>query len=266
MAISTRNTDVSPYIGKLSRSQLVSKKGTYKRKYPDAAPAATDAALTKTVKVGGAKNGGTRTVPITKAPAFYPSEDVKQKKISRKTLRPTKLRSTITPGTVLILLAGRFRGKRVVCLKQLEGSGLLLITGPYKVNGVPLRRVNQAYVIATSTKIDISALTVRSHQPFVSSCRSPRCFFGASHAFWPDLSHELRLMLILSPFHATRSMPSSTMPTSPRTSLHPEMEPKPSSSRLPDQHEFLSPSLLPELPTRSPSTRSSLLPLLPLPT
>lgn len=37
---------------------------------------------------------------------------------------------------------------------------MLVNAGPFKVNGVPLRRVNQPYVVATSTKVDISGVNV----------------------------------------------------------------------------------------------------------
>ncbi|CCF59811.1 hypothetical protein KAFR_0I00300 [Kazachstania africana CBS 2517] len=94
-----------------------------------------------------------------KAPKWYPSEDVAAPKKTRKASRPQKLRASLVPGTVLILLAGRFRGKRVVYLKHLEDN-TLLVSGPFKVNGVPLRRVNARYVIATSTKVSVEGVNV----------------------------------------------------------------------------------------------------------
>lgn len=67
---------------------------------------------------------------VKKEGKWYPTEDVKAP--AKRAFKPAaaKLRSNIVPGTVLILLAGRFKGKRVVFLKQLE-SGLLLVSGMF---------------------------------------------------------------------------------------------------------------------------------------
>lgn len=67
--------------------------------------------------------------PPAKAPKWYAGDDVKPKPPAQKH-NPTKLRASIKPGTILILLSGRFRGKRVVFLKQLP-SGTLLVTGEF---------------------------------------------------------------------------------------------------------------------------------------
>lgn len=87
---------------------------------------------------------------------WYPADDEKDNFKRHKPKAP-KLRKSIEPGQVLILLSGRFRGKRVVFLKQLK-SGLLAVTGPFKVNGVPIKRVNQVYTISTSTKVDLKGV------------------------------------------------------------------------------------------------------------
>ncbi|PHU30926.1 60S ribosomal protein L6 [Capsicum chinense] len=68
---------------------------------------------------------------IVKLPKFYPADDVAKPLINKHKQKLTKLRVSITPGTVLIILAGRFKGRRVVFLKQLVGSGLLLIDDKY---------------------------------------------------------------------------------------------------------------------------------------
>merc|ERR1712032_1111652 len=118
-----------------------------------------------------------------KSPRFYAPEDVKAPLAKKATNEPTKLRPSITPGTVLILLAGHFKGQRVVFLKQLD-SGLLLITGPYSINGVPLRRVPQSYVISTQTKIDISGVAIPAEvndemfkKPKVAKKKNDETFF-----------------------------------------------------------------------------------------
>jgi len=87
---------------------------------------------------------------------WYPTEDTKKEK-NQEHNNPTKLRGGIVPGQILILLAGKNQGKRVVFLKQLN-SGLILVTGPYKLNGVPLKRIPQAYTIPTSTKVDVAGV------------------------------------------------------------------------------------------------------------
>lgn len=150
---STRNKELIRGIGRFSKSKMYHKRGLWAIKKHNGGVFPQHAKPTAEPQAEEEKK---------KAPKFYPAEDVPKPLINKRRAKPTKLRASITPGTILIILTGHFKGKRVVFLKQLE-SGLLLVTGPFRVNGVPTRRVNQVYVIATSTKIDISSVDVSKY-------------------------------------------------------------------------------------------------------
>ncbi|CAB0041390.1 unnamed protein product [Trichogramma brassicae] len=142
-----RNYDLGNGINRFSRARMFHKKVVEKKP------------VTVEKQIGGEKNGQTRTVLLKKRRSSYPTADLIKKRPSKKCFSQhvRHLRASIVPGTILILLAGPHKGKRVVFMKQLK-SGLLLVNGPFLINGCPLRRIHQNYVIATSTKIDMSGV------------------------------------------------------------------------------------------------------------
>jgi len=159
-----RNYGLESGVVRFGKSKTYHKKAIYKfLKKKTAKAAAKPAPKFVEKKVNGAKNGGTRMVPTKKLPTAndFPTADKPVVRKSRKCFsnHSRSVRPSLKPGTIAILVAGVHKGKRVVVLKALA-SGLLLVTGPFKVNGCPLRRVNQRFVVATSTSIDLTGVKV----------------------------------------------------------------------------------------------------------
>jgi len=95
-----------------------------------------------------------------KVRSTYPTMDIMvPDRTVRKQNKVCKLREGLKPGTVCIVLAGVNKGKRVIFLKQLT-SGLCLINGPLALNRVPLRRIAQCFLLATSTRIHLPTLPI----------------------------------------------------------------------------------------------------------
>jgi len=161
-----RNYQLTPGVMRFSAARMYAKRGVWAKKpFPAVKKTVEKKAKFVVKKVNGDKNGGERKVAINKGPKLL-GEYRKTKRVStkiHKTKKPSSLRPSITPGTILIILTGRHKGKRVVFLKQLPKSGLLLITGPMKLNSTPIRRIAPAFVIATKTKVDVSGVKIPEH-------------------------------------------------------------------------------------------------------
>jgi len=99
------------------------------------------------------KNGA-RIVTSPRVPRTFANQPDGKRRDPRPNVSP-KVRKSIVPGRVCIVLAGKYAGRRVVVLKALS-SGLVVVTGPANLNTVPMRRVSPAYLIATSVRIDLA--------------------------------------------------------------------------------------------------------------
>jgi len=145
----TKKTEIKKKRQQREKDGITKEMATRKKKHP---------VIVKPIK--GEKNGETRTIHL-KRKNYYPVAKKPATHRARNSFSKHKryTRASLVPGTVLILLAGVNKGKRVVLLKVLE-SGLLLVTGPFLLNAVPVRRVQQGHVIATKTKLDFSYIEI----------------------------------------------------------------------------------------------------------
>jgi len=160
-----RNYALECGVYRFGRSKMYHKKAIYKfnkKKAAVKAAAPTPTFVEKPVK--GAKNGGTRMVRVKRLRNDVPTLEKAAPGTSVNFFSKHKrsLRPTLTPGRICIVLAGAHKGKRVVVLKQLA-SGLVLITGPMKLNGCPMRRINQIYLLATENALDVSGVKLPEH-------------------------------------------------------------------------------------------------------
>merc|ERR1712227_996393 len=157
-----RNYALESGVYRFGKSKTYHKKAVYKFVKKTTPKKAADTKPTFVEKpVKGDKNGGKRMVRVKRLRSDVPTYVRPGRGTSKQffSKHARSLRPSLKEGTIAIVLAGAHKGKRVIVLKQLA-SGLVLITGPLKLNGCPMRRINQNYLLATQTSVDVFAVKV----------------------------------------------------------------------------------------------------------
>lgn len=75
-----RNSELAPHVGRHSRSAVFAKRGNFKGQKTSTTPKKVEESAPVEKKVGGAKNGGSRTLPGNKAAKFYPVSTGRRKR------------------------------------------------------------------------------------------------------------------------------------------------------------------------------------------
>merc|ERR1712061_509372 len=157
-----RNYALESGVYRFGKSKTYHKKAVYKFVKKTTPKKAADTKPTFVEKpVKGDKNGGKRMVRVKRLRSDVPTYVRPGRGTSKQffSKHARSLRPSLQEGTIAICLAGPHKGKRVLVLKQLA-SGLVLITGPMKLNGCPMRRINQQYLLATQTSINVTGVKV----------------------------------------------------------------------------------------------------------
>jgi large subunit ribosomal protein L6e len=99
-------------------------------------------------------------------------------------------------GTVVILLSSNFKGKKAVLLKRTE-SGLYVVSGPYKVNGVFIRRINPRYILPTQIQINIEDINTKIfNDEYFSNLKKSKNILNKNLKKRMTMAHSLRQLFI----------------------------------------------------------------------
>ena len=102
----------------------------------------------------------------------------------------------IKDGSIVILLSSNFQGKKAILLKTTK-LGLHVISGMYKLNGIPIRRVNPRYILPTGIQINIDDInTAIFNDEYFNGLNKSKRYHDNRLKSRISLSHNLRQIYI----------------------------------------------------------------------